>query len=198
LGASLLTGTLGYAHDWIASTRGLAGIGAARQSHGGDEITWAGQWSRPIAVAGIAGPAVVTPKLGLQFLHLFEGGFAETGADGFNLSSGGHGINSVQPYVALAAAETFVTTAGAEITPEVRLGYARELADNVRMPTVATVSGSAFLVSGVRPARDMLSAGFGLVMRAGVNTFLYANYDAVLPTGNTLDQTLSAGLRIRF
>ena len=63
-GANLFTGTAGYAHDWIASTRGLAGIGNARQSHGGDEVTLAGQWSLPTPVAGIAGSAVVTPKLG--------------------------------------------------------------------------------------------------------------------------------------
>jgi uncharacterized protein with beta-barrel porin domain len=41
----------------------------------------------------------VTPKAGLQFLHLSEGGFAETGASGFDLSSGPRGTDSLQPYI---------------------------------------------------------------------------------------------------
>jgi outer membrane autotransporter protein len=197
-GANLFTGTAGYAHDWIASTRGLAGIGNARQSHGGDEVTVAGQWSLPTPMAGIAGSAMVTPKLGFQFLHLSEDGFAETGAGGFSLSSRGHDTDSVQPYIGLAAAETFVTSDGAEITPEIRLGYARELAGNSRVLTVATLSGSNFPVTGVKPSPDMLTAGIGFTMRAAPNAFLYANYDALLPTGNICDQIVSAGLRIRF
>ena len=41
-------------------------------------------------------------------------------------------------------------------------------------------------------------ADLGLTVRAQDNLFLYANYDANLPTGNTTNQTVSAGLRIRF
>src|SRR5581483_9045637 len=196
-GASLLSGTAGYAHDWIASARTLP-AGTARQSHDGDEVSLAGQWSAPLPVRGLSGPATVTPKLGVQFLHLSEGGFAESGAGGFDLSAAGHDSDSVEPYIGLAAAETFVTEGGAEITPELRLGYARELADNRRALTVATVSGAEFPVGGVRPSRDMATAGFALTVRAGPNAVVYASYDAILPTGNTADQTLSAGLRLRF
>jgi hypothetical protein len=35
-------------------------------------------------------------------------------------------------------------------------------------------------------------------MRAQNNLYLYANYDTVLRIGNTSDQTISAGFRIRF
>ena len=44
----------------------------------------------------------------------------------------------------------------------------------------------------------MLTAGVGLTMQAGANLYLYADYDAVVPTGNTAYQVVSAGLRIRF
>ena len=36
------------------------------------------------------GIATLTPKAGVQFLHLGENGFTETGASGFDLSATGH------------------------------------------------------------------------------------------------------------
>jgi fibronectin-binding autotransporter adhesin len=84
------------------------------------------------------------------------------------------------------------------VTPEVRAGYAYETLSNARLLTVTTVGGAAFPVTGLAPSRNQLSAGFGLTMIAGPNLQLFANYDAVLPTGNTTEQTVQAGLRIRF
>jgi outer membrane autotransporter protein len=54
------------------------------------------------------------------------------------------------------------------------------------------------VANGVRPSRDMLATGFGITMRAGPDALLYTNYDAILHTGNTTDQTVSAGVRVRF
>jgi outer membrane autotransporter protein len=51
---------------------------------------------------------------------------------------------------------------------------------------------------GVAPSRDIVTAGFGLTMQAGPALSFYANYDAVLRTGDTSDQTVQAGLRWRF
>jgi uncharacterized protein with beta-barrel porin domain len=86
--------------------------------------------------------ATVTPKAGVPFLHLHESAFSETGANGLDLSSGPRSTDSLQPYVSLSVAQTFVR------------------------------------------ARD--------------DVFLYANYDALVRTGNTSAQTVSAGLRVRF
>ncbi|HEX2647544.1 MAG TPA: autotransporter domain-containing protein, partial [Candidatus Dormibacteraeota bacterium] len=79
-----------------------------------------------------------------------------------------------------------------------RLGYAREVLSNARLLTVATVGGASFPVSGVKPSRDIVTAGLGLTMTAGQQLSLYANYDAVLPAGNTTEHVVSAGLRLRF
>jgi outer membrane autotransporter protein len=193
-GASLLTATAGYAHDWIGTERPVAMIGVASESHGGDEASAAAQWALPIHLDALT----ITPKAGLQFLHLSEGGFAETGADGFDLSSGSRDTNSLQPYVGVAAAQSFVTADGTQITPEVRLGYSREVLSNNRLLTVAATDGTPFLVQGVKPSRDMVTPGVGLTVQAQQNLYLYANYDALVHTGNTTDQTLSAGLRVRF
>jgi fibronectin-binding autotransporter adhesin len=198
LGPNLLTGTVGYAYDWISTARTLSSVGTAAQAHNGNEFSIGGQWSLPTPVTGIAGTALVTPKIGVQFLHLAEDGFTETGAGSFDLSSRGNDTDSAQPYLSLAASERFVADDGTEITPEIRLGYNREVLSNNRVINVTATDGTAFLIQGVKPSRDMLSAGIGATLRAQDNILLYANYDAILPTGNTINHTVSAGLRVRF
>jgi outer membrane autotransporter protein len=79
-----------------------------------------------------------------------------------------------------------------------RLGYAYEALSNSRLLTVTTVGGASFPVTGVAPSRSQLTGGVGLSVVAGPNLSVYANYDALLPTGNTTDQTIQAGLRWRF
>ena len=197
-GPNLLTATAGYAYDRIATARSLTGAGTATEGHDGHEFSLAGQWSLPTPVPGISGAAVVTPKLGIQYLHLFQTGFKETGADGSNLSSSGNDADSLQPYLGIAAAEKFITAEGSEITPELRLAYSHEVLNNNNLLAVAAIDGTNFVARGVKPSRDMLTAGLGVTMRAQENLLLYANYDVNLPTGNTSNQTVSAGLRIRF
>jgi hypothetical protein len=128
--------TSGLGTDRFGNT--ASGIGAT-EGHGGDEATVAAQWCRPLQVQGWAdaagGIADLTPKLGVQYLHLSEGAFAETGASGCSLSSGSRGTDSLQPYLGVALAQRFVTDGSAKITPELRLGYAHDLF-NARVLTV--------------------------------------------------------------
>jgi fibronectin-binding autotransporter adhesin len=194
LGPAVLSATTGFAHDWITTARPLAGIGTAQEGHGGQEVTAAAQASLPLDIGGVR----VTPRAGVQFVNLFESSFAETGANGFNLSNRGRGTDSLQPYLATSSWRSFATDQGSIITPEVRLGYTREALSNSRLVTVATVTGANFPVQGVRPSKNMLTAGAGMTLQAGDNLYLYANYDAVVPTGNTAYQIVSAGLRIKF
>jgi fibronectin-binding autotransporter adhesin len=194
LGPAVLSATTGFAHDWINTARPLAGIGTAQEGHGGQEVTAAGQASLPLDIGGVR----VTPRAGVQFVNLFESSFAETGANGFNLSNRGRGTDSLQPYFATSSWRSFATDQGSIITPEVRLGYTREALSNSRLVTVATVTGANFPVQGVKPSKNMLTAGVGMTLQAQDNVYLYADYDAVAPTGNTAYQVVSAGLRIKF
>ncbi len=199
LGPSLLSGTAGYAHDWLNSQRGITGVGTASESHGADEATAAAQWSLPQPIRGLSGGvATLTSKLGLQFVHLSEAGFADMGASGFDLSAGGHGTDSLQPYVGAALSQKMTTESGTVITPELRLGYAYEALSNARLLTVTAASGGNFPVTGVAPSRSQVTAGIGVSMAAGPNLSIYADYDALLPTGNTTEQTVQAGLRLKF
>jgi len=199
LGPSLVAATAGYAHDWLDTNRGIAGIGTASESHGGNEATVAGQWSLPLTIHGLSGgTATLTPKVGFQFVHLSEDSFADSGAGGFDLSASGHGTDSFQPYLGATVAQKFTTDSGAEITPELRLGYAYEALANSRLLTVTTASGFNFPVTGIAPSRSQCTTGIGVAMVAGPNLSLYADYDVTLPTGNTTAQTVQAGLRWRL
>jgi fibronectin-binding autotransporter adhesin len=197
-GPSLLTGTTGYAYDRVSTARTLTGIGSATSGHDGHEFSIAGQWSLPIPLAGITGSATITPKLGIQYLHLFETGIQETRADGFNLSAGTNDTDSLQPFVRFVAADKFITADGTEIMPEMRLAYCREVLSNNRLLRVSAIDGTPFVVRGVKPSRDMVTVGGGISVRARDRLSLYANYDTVLHTGNTSEQTVSAGVRIQF
>ena len=198
LGPSLITATAGYAHDWIDTSRSLI-PGTAIQHHSANEGTAAAQWSLPLQIQGLGqGLATLTPKAGIQFLHLGESGFTETGASGFDLSAAGRGTDSLQPFVALALSQKFVTADGTLITPELRLGYDREALAGTRALTVATVSGAFFPVASVKPSKNIMTAGTGLALQAGPALSLYATYDAVLPVGNTTGHTVQAGMRLKF
>jgi fibronectin-binding autotransporter adhesin len=142
--------------------------------------------------------ATLTPKAGFQFVHLSENGFAESGASGFNLSSGSRSTDSFRPYIGAALAQRFLTGDGAEIAPELRLGYAYEVLSNARLLTVSTLSGIDFPVVGVAPSRNQMTAGVGIAMRSGPDLTFYASYDTTLRTGNTTDHVVQAGLRWRF
>ncbi len=181
------------------TARGLSGIGTASESHGGDEATFAAQWSMPLPVPGLAGgSATLTPKAGLQYVHLSEGAFTDTGAGAFDLSAAGRSADSFQPYFGFALSQRFTARGDTVVTPELRLGYAYETLSNARGLNVIALDGTTFPVNGIAPSRNQLIAGLGVTVTAGPNLSFYASYDAILPVGNTRSQTFQAGLRWKF
>jgi outer membrane autotransporter protein len=199
VGPSLLTATVGYARDGFDTVRGIAGIGTAIEDHAGYETSAGTQWSLPLSFPAFGnGSATFTPEAGLQFVHVMEDGFGETGGDDFNLSASGRGTDSFQPYLTAKLAQEFNTEAGDAVIPELRLGFAHEVLNNLRLLTVSTAGGVAFPTAGLEPARSQLSGGLGVTVQTGANLYLYADYDAVLPTGNTVIHTIQAGLHWRF
>ena len=56
----------------------------------------------------------VAPKPGLPYLHLHESAFAEAGANGLDRSRGARSTDSLQPYIAVSVAQTFMAPEGAQ------------------------------------------------------------------------------------
>jgi fibronectin-binding autotransporter adhesin len=193
-GAALLSGTIGYAHDFIDTQRQMGVIGAASENHGGDEFSAAAQGALPIHIQDFT----FTPQVGLQFLSLSEGSFLESGAGSFDLSSSAQALNSLQPFVGASLSRTIITSGGAQIVPEIRLAYSRETLSDVPDLTVFATDGTPFTVVGVKPARDMIKPGAGLTVSVTPNLSLFANYDAVIYVGDAIDQDFSAGMQMSF
>jgi len=68
------------------------------------------QGSLPTVVNG----TTVAPKPGLPYLHLHESAFAEAGANGLDRSRGARSTDSLQPYIAVSVAQTFMAPEGAQ------------------------------------------------------------------------------------
>ena len=194
LGPLVLDGVLGYAYNHLEAVRPIAGMGAtATSERDGHEASAALQARYRVPVGAIA----VTPRGGVQYEHLTVDGLTERGAAPFNLSVSRVDTDSLRPFVGIGADGTFKTGDGVRIAPELRLVYAREVLDVTRTSTVTTSAAEVFRVAAVSTSRDSLIVGAGITVRGG-GLDLYADYDVMVPTGNLIRHTVSAGLRYRF
>ena len=193
MGRSALDATLGYAHDFIDAKRLVATAETASSSHGGDEATAALAASRRYDVSGVT----LIPSAGLDYVHLAEAGFAESGSPGFDLTVSHRNADSLRPFLAAGAAKSFTTAGGATVTPELDLAWSHELLDR-SLRNNLSVGGGSFIVEGIEEPADQLSLGAGLSARMSDRLALAARYSAVLPTGNLFAQTVEAGLTYKF
>jgi outer membrane autotransporter protein len=193
-GPLTLAATVGYAHDFIDSSRPIVATGeTATASHGGDEATGALEASWHLDADGVT----LAPEAGLRYVHLAEDGFSETGSRGFDLTVASRDTDSLRPFVGATVARPFATDGGLTIVPSAELGYSRELLDATLHNTVA-VGGGSFAVDGLALTRDQVEAGAAISARLDDRFALFASYRATLPTGNLLSQTVEAGLRVTF
>jgi fibronectin-binding autotransporter adhesin len=118
LGPWSLDATAGYAHDFIDAARPIASVGeTASSSHGADEATGAVQAARRFDLGGVT----LLPAAGLQYVHLFDGGFSESGAPGFDLDVSRRNSDSLCPFVGMSAAKAFTTEDGLHLVPEANI-----------------------------------------------------------------------------
>jgi outer membrane autotransporter protein len=183
---------VGYAYDRIAEDRPIAGIGTASAHHDAHEATGATQASYRFDYAGFA----VMPNAGLTYVHLFDGGFQESGAGGFALDVSHRNADSLRPFVGVSASEPMTTASGMRLVPEADIRYSHELF--VTAPALVSVGGGGFAVNGLTPAHDELTVGGGITAAMTDRLALFADYHAILPTGNYWQQTVSAGVSYKF
>jgi fibronectin-binding autotransporter adhesin len=187
-------GVVGYAYDTIGAARPIASVGeTATSTHDGHEVSGAAQASYRIDLAGMT----ILPAAGLQYVHLFEAGFSESGAPAFDLAVSNRNSDSLRPFIGANATKSFLTANGVRLVPEADLTYSHEVM-NAAPPSLVQVGGGSFSVSGLVPARDQLSVGGGLTATLSERLGLFAAYHASLPLGNLFGQTVEAGLRYRF
>lgn len=183
LGAVGIDAALGYAHDFFETDRAVAGL-VANSDHGGDEVNAAVAVHVDYDFDGL----VLTPKAGLRYTHLWENGYTETGAPGFNLTVARDTADSLQPFVGAKLAKVFHSAGGTKLTPSASIEYAREVLDAAPTSTVS-VGGGSFVVKGVEPSRNRLSLGAGLGIAIDKNVSVQVGYKAVVPFDNFFEQT---------
>jgi outer membrane autotransporter protein len=194
LGRVTVSGAAGYAYDSVSAMRPNVAPGTgASADFSGQEATAAVQASTHLDFHGVT----LTPAGGFNYVHLSQAGFTETGAGAFDAAVSAKDVDSLRPFIGIAAAKSFVTTYGLTLTPEADLTWTHEVLSAAR-GSVLSVGGGTFSVAGVPVPRDELIVVGGVGARMTDRLALYADYHAVLPTGNLFEQTVSAGLRYKF
>jgi fibronectin-binding autotransporter adhesin len=186
---------LGYAYDRFDLTRPVTNTNTTATSrHDGQEISFGLQVGRPIAL----GWATLTPTAGVQYLHLDEDGYTESGAGTNNLTVSSHQTSSLRPQIGARLDRTFVADDGMRIVPEARASFSHEIFNVAHEVTEQAAGSGPITVFGLNPGHNVIGLGTGVAVAATNRLALFANYDANLSPGNATVQTVSAGVRVRF
>jgi outer membrane autotransporter protein len=185
----------GLAYERINTSRPVTALGSiATEGHNGFEENLALQGAYSIPFDEFS----IIPNAGLQYVHHTENKFSESGASGFNLSSGSTHIDSFQPIVGIIVVRPFVTDGGVHITVEGKVSYNRELLSTNRNEVLTTASGALSPATSVTPARNTLALGPAVTVQANDILQLYVDYKATLGLGKSTGHTVFAGARYDF
>jgi outer membrane autotransporter protein len=144
----------------------------------------------------------VEPTIGLDYAHLFQGGFSETGtaSDGNNYGLNVNHVNmdSVRSELGVRLAAQFGKPDGVQIIPALHGVWEHEFADRYADLNANFVGGSGdFVVRGVELGADTAVLGAGLTVGFNKSIQGFANYNANLNSKNE-SSTISGGLSISW
>jgi outer membrane autotransporter protein len=192
----LLDGVAGVAYDRISTVRPVTQLNAnAKESHNGYEESLALQGGYAVPLGG---NWTMVPRAGLQYLHLDQTSYNESGASGFDLSAPASHTNSLQPLVSISAFKPFYTDRGMRVVPEFKLAYSRELLSTSQTLSLTTPAGSLVPATGVSPAHNTLTLGPSVTAQITDTLDLYADYKLSLGLGKSIDHNIFAGARWSF
>jgi outer membrane autotransporter protein len=164
----------------------------AQSKPSGDDVSTSLRFGVTLDRAGI----VVEPSVGLDWLRLNRGGFAETGAPAVGLRVASQNVDVVQPSIGVRVATIFATSA-ATFAPEARLRYLHDVGDGV-VPVMASLAGSpSFTTISTSPGRDSVAAGLGAAAQTKGGIRLFVDYDATVAAHAT-SHAVSGGMRLTF
>ena len=144
----------------------------------------------------------VEPTIGLDYAHLWQDGFSETGAayDGYNYGLNVHNVNmdSFRSALGVRLAAQFGKQDGVQFIPALRAVWEHEFADRYADLNASFVGGSGdFNVRGVELGADSGVLGVGLTVAFNKAIQGFVNYDANL-NSQLNSSTVSGGLSISW
>ena len=185
----VISGALGYAHDWFDTTRnnadGILGGDGAKQSHQASEYSAGIQAAMPVRI----GPVELRPKAGLQYAFIDEDSFDEDGAEPLNLHGDKNRHSSLRSFIGLGLSQQIVIDR-LTLAPNLNLGYARELLSENQATSLSLNDHADFQPGNPVASRNIVTAGAGidLISLDGVN--IGANYGASIYVGDGIDHTV--------
>ncbi len=190
---------LRYAYTAMSTEREIAFGGLARRADAefaGNEI---GALIEVGARFGEPKVASFRPLLNLQFDHVQQNGFEETGAGALNLETGDFAIDSVVSTLGTRVSRLFTLDGKWGIEPEIRAGWTHEFGDRGRHVETRFYStgGPTFVGAGTEPDRDSAWIGAGYVMRLSEVPLLSTSYDGYFGQ-NHARHVLTASLLFRW
>ncbi len=185
--------TLGYAYSDVDTARPVVSAGTvASGNHNDHEFSAAAQVSSDRLYRGYT----ITPAVGVQYVHLMQDGYTETGAAGFNMVVSDNDADSLRPYLGATASREF-TFKDTKIVPQLSAKYSYEAVDTSNDGLVS-INSSSFSISGAGPATSIVSMGAGVDALVTKSLDLYTNYNADIGFGTGTNHTVSGGFAYKF
>jgi outer membrane autotransporter protein len=124
----------------------------------------------------MSGGALLEPFAGMEYTHLYEEGFRESGAEGINLRIADRRVNSLTGEVGLRLSGPVETGYG-RLVPEISAswGYDFKIGDRQIDASFADSPGSEFSIPDQDPARHTgrLRAGLSFLNQKGLSASVY-------------------------
>jgi outer membrane autotransporter protein len=179
-------------------TKRLISVGSIQQTASGSYDGGVYSLSTEGGYAFEAGPMTIEPTLGLNYTHLSQNSFHETGtaSDGHNYGLDVHSVkmDSFRSAVGVRLTAQFGEKGDVQFVPELRAGWEHEFLDKTADMNARFVGGSGdFNVHGVELGADSGVLGGGLTVSFNESIQGFVNYDARM-NERLSSHTISGGL----
>ncbi len=145
-----------------------------------------------------AGPVTIEPTVGLNYTHLSQDSFQETGAGPNGLNVHSVEMDSVRTALGVRLAAQFGEKDGVQFIPALRASWEHEFMDKTADVNASFIGGSGdFVVRGVELGADSGVLGVGLTVAFNKAIQGFVNYDAHLNTRMS-SHAISGGLSYLF
>ncbi len=187
-----LSGIGGYTYHDVQSKRNLLGVGTAK----GDQTQHETSLNFQLTMNPQGEVHSILPYIGIQWAHLSQGAFTESGTPGFDMVYNKGSADSLRPYLGIGYQRRIVTQSNLIAIPSLFARYSRETIVDSNISNFS-INGSNFTVAGIRPNRDIVGLGGGVNAKFRQNMDWFMNYNIDLGDRGT-NQNVAGGLGIKF
>ncbi len=178
-GPWFVNGALVYGLDDYSSSRRVVFPGVnetARADYSGHQYTAFGATGYHFYVGD--GRTVITPTATLQYTRLKTPGYSEVGGNAVNLKVDARSEDFLQSGLGVKLARDLANAGPLTVRPEVHANWLHSFRGDAMSSTASFESGGpSFTATGVKPGRDLMDLGAGLLIASGTRWSLEGAYD---------------------